>query len=57
MAKEVRNYFEGKVFGDVIPRNRRLTEAHTHGNAALLYDISSRGAESYLELTQEILYS
>jgi len=57
VAKEVRDYFDSKVFRTVIPRNIRLSESPSHGRPALLYDISSKGAESYLELTKEILYS
>jgi len=57
VAKEVREYFADKVFKTVIPRNIRLSESPSHGRPALLYDISSKGAESYLELTKEILYS
>jgi len=57
VAKEVRDYFDGKVFRTVIPRNIRLSESPSHGRPALLYDISSKGGESYLELTKEILYS
>ncbi len=39
----------------VIPRNVRLSEAPSHGVPVLLYDVSSRGAKSYLELAREII--
>jgi chromosome partitioning protein len=55
VAQEVRNHFKGKVFKTVIPRNVRLSEAPSHGKPILLYDIHSKGAESYLELAQEVL--
>lgn len=57
VAQEVRNYFSDKVFDTVIPRNIRLSESPSHGKPVILYDIGSKGAESYLELTKEILYS
>ncbi len=52
---EVRNYFPDKVFRTVIPRNIKLSECPSHGKPAILYDIGCKGAESYLELTREIL--
>lgn len=54
VADEIRQHFAGKVFDTVIPRNVRLSEAPSHGLPVLMYDISSRGAEAYLELAQEI---
>ena len=38
-----------------IPRNIRLAEAPSHGQAALVYDPRSKGAESYIRLAKEIL--
>ncbi|HLK34315.1 MAG TPA: hypothetical protein VKT29_14570, partial [Terriglobales bacterium] len=38
-----------------IPRNVRLAEAPSHGKPALVYDVRSRGAESYIRLAKEIL--
>ena len=55
VATEVRNYFKGKVFETVIPRNIRLGEAPSHGLPALVYDPRSRGAAAYLALAEEIL--
>jgi chromosome partitioning protein len=43
------------VLKTVIPRNVRLAEAPSFGKPILLYDIKSKGAESYLELAKEIL--
>ena len=39
----------------MIPRNVRLSEAPSFGKPALLYDITSRGARSYLALATEFL--
>lgn len=55
VAQEVRNHFKDKVFATMIPRNIRLSEAPSHGKPVLLYDIHSKGAESYLNLAKEIL--
>jgi chromosome partitioning protein len=55
VEREVRSHFGGKVFEAVIPRNVRLSEAPSHGKPALLYDVHSKGAVSYLRLAEEIL--
>jgi chromosome partitioning protein len=52
---EVKSYFNDSVFKTVIPRNVKLSEAPSYGKPALLYDILSKGSESYLELASEIL--
>jgi chromosome partitioning protein len=49
------NHFSNKVLQTVIPRNVRLAEAPSFGKPALLYDIRSKGAESYIRLAREIL--
>jgi len=55
VADEVRKHFKDKVFRTIIPRNIRLSEAPSHGKPILLYDIHSKGAESYLNLAREIM--
>ena len=55
VAAELRNFFGEKLFATAIPRNIRLAEAPSHGKPALLYDIRSRGAESYIRLAKEML--
>ncbi len=55
VADEVRNHFKDKVFRTMIPRNIRLSEAPSHGKPALLYDVRSKGAESYLTLAREVM--
>jgi chromosome partitioning protein len=57
VAEEVRNHFRDKVFKTIIPRNVKLSEAPSHGKPILLYDINSKGAESYLNLAKEILFN
>ncbi len=55
VSQEVRKYFGDKVYATVIHRNVALSEAPSHGKPVLLYDIRSRGAQSYLELAKEVL--
>ncbi len=55
VAQEVRKYFGSKVFTTVIHRNVALSEAPSHGKPAILYDIRSRGAQSYLEVAKEVI--
>lgn len=55
VADEVKRYFRGKVYGSVVPRNVRLSEAPSHGLPISRYDAKSRGAEVYLELAKEVL--
>jgi cellulose biosynthesis protein BcsQ len=38
-----------------VPRSIRLAEAPSHGKPIILYDVRSRGAESYIKLAKEIL--
>ena len=52
---EVREHFGDRVFRTRIPRNVTLGEAPSHGLPILLYDIHSRGAVAYLQLTEELL--
>ena len=55
VVTEVKNHFQGRVYDTVIPRNIRLSEAPSHGQAALIYDKRSTGALSYLQLGKEFL--
>jgi chromosome partitioning protein len=55
VAEELKKYFGDKLCTTTIPRNIRLAEAPSHGQPALVYDVRSRGAESYIRLAKEIL--
>jgi chromosome partitioning protein len=55
VATEVKKHFRDKVYDTVIPRNVTLGEAPSHGKPILLYDVRSKGAQSYLLLAKEIL--
>ncbi|MHA7836945.1 MAG: ParA family protein [bacterium] len=52
---EVRGHFGEKVYRTRIPRNVRLSEAPSHGQPILLYDIHSKGAVAYTKLADELL--
>jgi chromosome partitioning protein len=49
-------FFGEQLFSTIIPRNIRLGEAPSHGRPILLYDIKSKGAESYIRLAKEIIH-
>jgi chromosome partitioning protein len=55
VAEELKKYFGDKLCTTAIPRNIRLAEAPSHGLPALMYDVRSRGAESYIRLAKEML--
>ncbi|GIU82369.1 MAG: ParA family protein [Acidobacteria bacterium] len=55
VAKDLRDFYGEQVFKTIIPRNVRLAEAPSYGKPIVLYDIRSRGAESYMQLAKEIL--
>ena len=55
VARDIRAFFQERVYQTVIPRNIRLGEAPSHGMPAILYDVKSRGAEAYLALAREVL--
>jgi len=54
VAEEIRRTFANQVFQTIIPRNVRLSEAPSHGKPILLYDVGSKGCQSYLELAREV---
>lgn len=55
VEQDIRTHFQGEVFGTVIPRNVRLSEAPSHGKPVILYDINSTGAIAYMEVAREII--
>lgn len=55
VTQELRKYFGDKLLETIIPRNIRLAEAPSYGKPALLYDVRSRGAESYIRLAKELM--
>ena len=55
VVKEVKKYFENKVYKTVIPRNVKLSEAPSYGMPITVYDPKSKGAKCYEKLVREIL--
>jgi chromosome partitioning protein len=55
VVQEVKRYFGGKVYSTVIPRNVRLAEAPSYGLPITLYDPKSKGAEAYMEFSEEFI--
>ncbi len=55
VAAELKRHFGDKVFKTMIPRNVTLAEAPSYGKPAILYDVHSKGAQSYLALAKEVI--
>jgi chromosome partitioning protein len=55
VADDLKEFFGDQVLNTVIPRSIRLAEAPSYGKPILLYDVRSKGAESYIQLAKEIL--
>lgn len=55
VVKEVKKYFEDKVYKTVIPRNVKLSEAPSYGMPITVYDPRSKGAKCYEKFAKEFL--
>ncbi|HLJ87987.1 MAG TPA: ParA family protein [Candidatus Angelobacter sp.] len=55
VTQELKNFFGEKLLETIIPRNVKLAEAPSYGKPVLLYDVRSRGAESYIRLAKELM--
>ena len=55
VVEEVQNHFTNMVFKTIIQRNVRLSEAPSHGESIIYYDVNSKGATNYLSLAKEII--
>ena len=55
VVKEVKRYFEDKVYKTVIPRNVKLSEAPSYGMPITIYDARSKGAKSYEKFAKELI--
>ena len=56
VMQDLKEFFGSLLFSTIIPRNIRLGEAPSHGLPILLYDIKSKGAESYIRLAKEVIH-
>lgn len=55
VVDEVKKHFDEMVFSTIIQRNIRLSEAPSYGESIISYDASSKGADNYLSLAQELI--
>lgn len=55
VMEEVKKHFQEMVFESVIHRNIKLSEAPSYGQPAILYDATSKGSASYMNLARELL--
>ena len=55
VVEEVRKHFNEMVFITIIQRNTRLGEAPSYGESIIAYDATSKGAENYISLANEVL--
>jgi chromosome partitioning protein len=55
VSRELESHFGAKVYRTIIPRNVRLAEAPSYGKPVIAFDRSSKGAQAYLLLAQEII--
>jgi len=52
---EIKKFFKEKTYNVAIPRSVRIAEAPSHGKPIMVYDRTSRGALTYIELAKEFL--
>ena len=55
VVKEVKNYFDDKVYKTVIPRNVKLSEAPSYGMPICMYDARSKGSRCYDKFAKEFI--
>jgi chromosome partitioning protein len=55
VVEEVRSHFPDKLFKTIVRRNVRLSESPSYGKPVYLYDVTSTGAQDYLELAKELI--
>lgn len=55
VVEEVKKHIGKDIYTCIIPRNVRLSEAPSHGLPITLYDPKSKGAESYILLSELVM--
>ena len=55
VSQQLESHFGDKVYRTLVPRNVRLAEAPSYGAPAVVWDKSSKGAQAYVALAEEIL--
>lgn len=55
VSEQLKAHFGDKVFDTVIPRNVRLAEAPSYGLPGVVFDPSSKGAQSFVSFAAELV--
>jgi chromosome partitioning protein len=55
VSEQLKAHFGSKVFDTVIPRNVRLAEAPSYGQAGVNFDPASKGAQAFVEFAKEVV--
>ncbi|OGR80096.1 MAG: hypothetical protein A3I11_04980 [Elusimicrobia bacterium RIFCSPLOWO2_02_FULL_39_32] len=55
VVAEVQRVFNEKAYKTLVPRNVRLAESPSFGKPVILHDPSSKGAQSYFQISKEFL--
>jgi len=55
VSEQLKAHFGDKLFNTVIPRNVRLAEAPSYGQAGVVFDPASKGAQAYVEFAREMV--
>jgi chromosome partitioning protein len=55
VSDQLKAHFGDKVFESVIPRNVRLAEAPSYGQAGVVFDPASKGAQAYVDFARELV--
>jgi len=55
VSAQLEAHFGDKVFKAVIPRNVRLAEAPSYGQAGVVFDPASKGAQAYMDFASEMV--
>jgi chromosome partitioning protein len=55
VVEDIQSHFPNVVFKTVIPRSVRIAESPSYGKSVIHYNIASRGAQAYLNLTKELM--
>ena len=55
VSAQLEAHFGDKVFKALIPRNVRLAEAPSYGQAGVVFDPTSKGALAYIEFAREMV--
>jgi chromosome partitioning protein len=55
VSEQLKAHFGAKVFDTVIPRNVRLAEAPSYGQAGVNFDPASKGAQAFVEFAKEVI--